>query len=138
MEKPVLITLMLILFLMTRCSTETKENVIGLDPTVFSIEDLYHYEIEIGFKCNADGSPTEVVRFFKDLVLQKNYKEVALHLNNTNPAYRVLSTLLIEKLIEKSIVSSNPFTDRAILRNKNSWELVYCLLYTSPSPRDTR
>lgn len=107
------------------CATKEMEEKVERDPTEFLIENTNHNEIEIGFKCNADGSPTEVVRFFEELIQQKSYNEITLHLNNSNSAYRVLATILTEKLLEKRQLKSNSFIERAINRNKNSWDLVY-------------
>jgi|GEM_PF-5436173 len=102
-----------------------KEKVIDRDLTEFLVPPTENYENIIGFKCFAAGSSTEVVKIFEDLLQKANYTEIALHLNNSNPAYKVVATVLTEKLMEKRKLKSNSFIERAFDRNKNSWELVY-------------
>lgn len=78
----------------------------------------------IGFSCGWAGTPSETVETFTTKLISKNYDWIAKQLTSKNTAYKYMSVITLEKLIELGTYTLNDTQLKLIVDIKKSSELV--------------
>ena len=119
----------LLLFLCLSISCQQKPVSKGTKNTVDDLQiphplEKIDYNNVIGFACYESGSMTKPVKFFYDLIHNKNYVKVKEKLYSSVPAEKYLATILCEKLENKKSLKITIQEENQIKNNKSSKELV--------------